>query len=328
MIAIGSVFAQFAQLLMLLLFVQREGYSYRFSLNLKDEYIKKMIFISFPIIIGTSVNQINVLVDRTIASNIAVGGISALSYASKLNGFIQGLFVASIVTVMYPMISKMAAEMNIDGIKESLSESISSINLLVIPVTVGAMIFAQPIVKLLFGRGAFDSVAVSMTSTALFFYSIGMLAFGLREVLSRIFYSMQDTKTPTYNAIIAVVINIILNIILSRYMAIAGLALATSISSIVCVLLMFISLRKKIGSFGMKRISISFVKILLSSIIMGATSKVCFELLLNVIDINLALIISIGVGALVYAILIYILKVEEVNMIVKAVKVKLKRNHD
>ena len=69
-----------------------------------------MIYIALPIIIGASVDQINVLVDRTLASGIAVGGISALNYANKLNGFVQGLFVTTIATVMYPMISKMAAK--------------------------------------------------------------------------------------------------------------------------------------------------------------------------------------------------------------------------
>lgn len=138
--------------------------------------------------IGVSVNQINVLVDRTLASSIAVGGISALNYASRLNGFVQGMFVTTISSVMYPMISKMAAQNNMNGLKKSVSEAINIISLLVIPATVGAMVFAEPVVKLLFGRGAFDPQAISMTSDALFFYSMGMIGFGLREVLSSAFF--------------------------------------------------------------------------------------------------------------------------------------------
>ena len=87
------------------------------------------------------------------------------------------------------------------------------------------MIFAEPIVSLLFGRGAFDEKAIYLTSYALFFYAVGMIGFGLREVLSRGFYSLQDTKTPMINAFIAMVMNIILNIILSRFLGIGGLAL-------------------------------------------------------------------------------------------------------
>lgn len=100
------------------------------------------------------------------------------------------------------------------------------------PIAIGSMIFAGPVVVLLFGRGAFDTHAMSMTYYALFFYSVGMIGFGLSEVLSKAFYSMQDTKTPMINATIGVSLNIVLNIILSKYLGIGGLALATSTAAI------------------------------------------------------------------------------------------------
>ncbi|AZR73923.1 murein biosynthesis integral membrane protein MurJ [Anoxybacter fermentans] len=325
-LSIGSVIAIASQLLLVLPFAYKKGYRYKFILNIKDEYIKTMAYIALPIIIGVSVNQINILVDRTLASQIATGGISALNYANRLNGFVQGIFVLSIVTVMYPMISKMVAENNMTGLKKSLAEAISSVNLLVLPATVGAMIFAEPVVRLLFGRGAFDVQAISMTSYALFFYSIGMIGFGLREVLSRAFYSLQDTKTPMINAAIAMVMNIILNIILSKFLGIGGLALATSISAIFCTVLLFISLRKKIGPFGMKHITISFIKVLCASLVMGLIAKISYNILLNYIGANLSLLTSIGIGAIVYFIIIYFMKIEEVDIIVIALKKKLKRS--
>ena len=305
MLAIGSVLATASQLLLLVPFVRKTSYKYQPIFSLKDEHIKNMVIIALPVIIGQSVNQINVLVDRTLASGIAVGGISALNYASRLNGFVQSLFVASITTVMYPMISKMAAAKNMKGLKSYVSEAISTINLLVIPATIGAMIFSKEIVALLFGRGAFTPEAVAMTGNALFYYSIGMIAFGLRDILSRAFYALQDTKTPMINATIAVVINIVLNIVLSRFLGIGGLALATSISGIVSAFLMFITLRKKIGPFGLKEISISFIKISIASVLMGLIAYTSFSFLGSLVSQNLALILAIGVGALVYAIFIY-----------------------
>lgn len=247
---IGSIIAIASQLILLVPFIHKKGYRHKLILDIKDRHIKNMAYIALPVIIGVSVNQINKLVDRTLASQIAVGGISALNYANRLNGFVQGLFVTPIATVIYPMISKMAAEDNMDGLKSSVSEAINSISLLVIPATIGAMCFAEAVVKLLFGRGAFNSRAIFMTSNALFYYSIGMLGFGMRDIISRAFYSLQDTKTPMINAAIAMAMNIVLNIILSKSMGIGGLALATSISAIFCTVLLFISFRKKIGPFG------------------------------------------------------------------------------
>ncbi|MBZ4663254.1 MAG: murein biosynthesis integral rane protein MurJ [Caloramator sp.] len=324
-LSIGSVVAFLAQLLLLLPFVFKKGYKFTFIFNVKDKYIKNLIAIALPAIFGVSVNQLNVLVDRTIASKIAEGGISALNYANKLNGFVMGLFVTSISTVIFPLISKMVAENNYEGLKKSLSESISAINFLVIPSTVGAMVFSTPIVEMLFGRGAFDERAVQMTSSALFFYSIGMIGYGLREVLSKAFYSMKDTKTPTINAVIALIMNIILNITLSKFMGIAGLALATSISAIVCTGLLFISLRKKIGSFGLKEISISFIKITVASIIMGAVAKISYNVLVGVISKNLSLICSIIIGGIVYFVVILFMKIKEVDEIVLKIKQKFLR---
>lgn len=323
LLAIGTVIATASQLLLILPFAYKKGYKYKPIFDLKDKYIKDMVYIALPVIIGVSVNQINILVDRTLASRLAEGGISALNYANRLNGFVMGIFVLSITTALYPMISKMAAENNMDGLKKSLSEAISGINLLVIPATVGAMIFAEPIVRILFDRGNFETQAISMTSVALFFYSLGMIGFGIREVLSRAFYSLQDTKTPAINAAIAVLLNIILNIILSRFMGIGGLALATSISAIFGTVLLFVSLRKKIGSFGIKKLANSFMKIIGASLVMGLISKLSFNSMIGALGQNISLVITIGIGAMVYGVMIYFMKVEEVEVLVGMMKKKL-----
>lgn len=318
--ALGYVVAVAFQVLLMILFIKKNRFKYTFSIDLKDKYMKKMLYIALPIILGVSVNQINMLVDRTIASTIVVGGISALNYAERLNGFVQGIFVISISTALYPLISKMAAENNIKGLKIALSESITGINLLVLPATIGSMIFAVPIVSILFGRGAFDNNAVILTSSALFFYSIGMVGFGLREILSRAFYSLQDTKTPMINAAIGMLLNIVLNIILSSYMGIAGLALATSIAAIFTTGLMFVSLRNKIGPFGIKHIAISFLKILFASLSMGGISKLSYYYMTSTLNQSLSLIFAVLIGAISYCILINFMKIEDVDLIIGLIR--------
>lgn len=324
MLPIGVVLAHVSQLLFLLPFVYRKGYKYELVADIKDEHIMRMAYLALPIIIGGSVDQINVLVDRTIASKIAVGGISALNYSNKLNSFIKGIFVTSLSTAMYPIISKMAAEDNINGLKKTVSEALNSISLLLIPAAVGAMIFAESVVRLLFGRGAFDLKAIEMTSNALFFYSIGMVGFGFRDILSRAFYSLQDTKIPMINATIAMIINIILNILLSKFMGIGGLALATSISGIFCTILLLLSLKKKIGLFNMKKTAFSFLKITCASLIMGAIAKVIHIILSKFIGEKLGMICAICTGAIIYFIIIYFMKIDEADTMINVIKKKLK----
>ncbi|MDD3040956.1 murein biosynthesis integral membrane protein MurJ [Bacteroides sp.] len=324
-LAIGTLAALASQLLFLIPFIKKEGFKYKLIFDTKDINLRKTFFVALPAILGTSVNQINILIDRTIASTLAVGGISALNYANRLNVFIEGLFVTSLITVMYPTISNLASRNDMKKLKEIIAESLNIVNIFIIPIVIGAMIFTKEIVSLLFQRGSFDVNALEMTTYSLLFYSIGLIGIGVRETLSRVFYSLQDTKTPMLNGAIGMIVNIILNFIFSRLLGIGGLALATSISAIFTSLLMLINLRKKIGPFGMKQISISFLKILFASLVMGGLAKLSFNYLTTSISQNLSLLLAIGVGALSYFVIIYFMKIEDVDVIVGAIKKKLGR---
>jgi len=321
----GYFLAFFAQLLLLIPFVKKEKFKFKFIINLQDRYLKRFMYISIPVFLGISVNEINVLIDRTIASQVTVGGISALSYASRLNLFIQGIFVLSLTTVIFPTISKMVANDDMSGLKGILSKTISSVNLLIFPMTFAVVVLSKPIISIFYGHGVFNSNSIQLTAGALLFYSIGLIGFSLREVLARVFYSMQDTKTPMVNASIALVINIVLNIILSKYMGINGLALATSIAAIFATLLLFISLRKKIGRFGIKNILNSSIKILFASLIMGFVIKFSFIYFNNSYVEILALFVSSLIGALIYILIIYFMKIDEIDFMLVAIKNKIKR---
>ena len=322
-LAFGLLFAAIAQFLFLLPFIAQKGFTYSATVNITDPNIKEMVYLALPVIIGVAVNDVNLIVDKTMASQIYEGGISVLNYAQRLNGFVQGIVVLSVATAMYPLISKMAAENNIVGLKKTLSEAITGITILVIPCTIGAMVLSQPIIEMLFGRGAFDDQAIVMTANALFFYAIGMIGVGLRDILSRPFYALQDTKTPMINAAIGMGLNIILNIILYRFLGIGGLALATSISAIFTSILLITSIRKKIGTLGFGNIMIFFCKILSASIAMGVIAKVIFNYLNVTLSQNLSLLLAMAVGAISYFVMIYFMKIEDVDAVVKAVRKRI-----
>ncbi|RDC49215.1 murein biosynthesis integral membrane protein MurJ [Acinetobacter sp. RIT592] len=313
-------------------FARKKGFKYRPYINLKDEYLKRMLWLIGPVLIGVAVTQVNSIVDRTIASTLVEGSISALNYATKLNQFVMGMFIVSISSVIYPMLSKLSTENNKKKFKESIVTAINVVTLIIIPISVGAIILAEPIVKLLFQRGEFDARATQMTAIALIFYSIGMLGFGLRDILGKIFYSLQDTKTPMINGIIAMVLNIVLNLAFVKYtnMGLGGLAFATSISSLVTIALLSVSLRRKIGAFGGKKIISVLIKSIIAALLMALVTKFTY----NAIDAFLSagfiqdaikLAISVGLGAIVYAVSIIVLRVDEVKLIFKMINKKVKR---
>ncbi|EQK45980.1 integral membrane protein MviN [[Clostridium] bifermentans ATCC 19299] len=329
-LAIGTLIGMLSQFLFQVPFAIKKGYKFKPTIDFKDEYLKKMLWLVMPVLIGVAVNQINAMVDRSLASGLEDGVITALNNANRLNGFVMGMFIATLGAVIYPTLSKLSTENNKEKFAESVANSVNCVNLLVVPASVGAMILATPVVRILFERGAFNDRSTTLTATALVFYSVGMVGFGLRDILGKVFYSLKDTKTPMVNGIIAVILNIVLNIALVKVMGHGGLALATSLSAIICIILLFISLKKKIGYYGQDKIRSTFIKTVVASLVMGVVTYFVYKFLFGILGLGfiqeaISLGVSIAIGGAIYLALIIVFKVEEVNMAIDMIKKKLKR---
>lgn len=329
-LAIGTLIGLATQFLFQVPFAIKRGYKFKPTIDLKDEYLKKMLWLVIPVFIGVAVNQVNTMVDRSLASGLGDGVITALNNANRLNLFVMGLFIATLGSVIYPTLSKLSSENNKEKFAESVANSVNCVNLLVMPATIGAIVLATPVVRILFERGAFDDKSTALTATALVFYSVGMVGFGLRDILSKVFYSLKDTKTPMVNGMIAVALNIVLNIALVKVMGHGGLALATSLSAIICIFLLFRSLKKKIGYYGQDKIRATFIKTLIASLVMGVVTYFVYKFLFGMLGLGfiqeaISLGVSIAIGGVIYLALIIVFKVEEVNMAIDMIKKKLKR---
>lgn len=319
LLAWGSVLATIFQMIFLQYFSQK--YNFMFSLKLGGwNYISKTFKLAIPVIIGTSVTQINVLVDRTLASSIVVGGIAALNYSNRLTLVFQSVIVTSVSSVLYPKLSKAFAEDKKNDFTRNIVEAMSIVSLLLLPITIGIMIFSKEIVSIVYAHGAFNENAINMTSTTLFYYSIGMCAVGLRDVISRVFFAIQDTKTPMINSIIGMTINLILNVVLAKYIGINGLALASSISAFIVTILMLKSLVIKVENFDFNLFAISIIKIIVAATLMGIISKLGYVVLLNLMKPFTALLLSILMGIVSYLVFLFFLNVKEIKNITLLIK--------
>lgn len=323
-----SVLAVAAQVTIQIPGVRKTGFRYRFILDFKDLYVRKIIYLIPPVLVSATISDLNSIVDKSMASNLVVGSISSLQYARRLESVIKGTFISAITTVIYPMLSKEANKDNHDGLKKTIIHGINIIMLITIPATVGIIVLANPIVRIAFERGAFDTIATNMTVGALIFYSIGLTASSVASMVNKVYYSLQDTKTPMTNSFIALAANIVLNLVFIKSMGHKGLALATSLSAIITLIYLLYKLREKIGNFGFTRSIQCALKSLIAAIVMGVTVYFLDALLVKYIGIGtmkefIALLISTGLGALVYFVLIYAFQIEELNWIIKAIRSRL-----
>ncbi|MDP3443886.1 MAG: murein biosynthesis integral membrane protein MurJ [Ignavibacteria bacterium] len=325
---VTSVLAVSSQILILFPGIKKTGYKYKFILNFKDPYIKRMLHLIIPVLVSVAVNDLNQIVDRSLASTLVEGSISSLNYSARLNSLVLAVFITAIATVLFPMLSYEAVKETYDNFKKLVRNGVNIILIITIPATIGMVVLTDPIVKLTFERGAFDSVATQMTSQALLFYALGLVGMALRTFMERVYYSLQDTKTPMLNGFLAVGLNIVLNFMLIGPMAHRGLALATSIATTVTTGYLFYGLRKKIGPLGLSIIVRCGAKALAASIAMGIVVYQIYYSLINsfaggtVLELGM-LLFSIGVGVIVYLVIMYFLKVDEMTWFIRLFKKKL-----
>ncbi|WP_339215173.1 murein biosynthesis integral membrane protein MurJ [Solibacillus sp. FSL W8-0372] len=309
---------------MLIMFPSLKKQKFKFQINLSfDENIEKMIKLSLPVLIGVSANELNSLIDRSLASTISIGGISALNYAGTVNSFIFTVFALTIANFYYSQFSIQAIEEDLKKFKNTLLESISLVMYFVIPISLFILLFSKEIISLLFGRGEFTFENVIMTAEILSFYVIGVFALCMREILSRVFFSLNDTITPMVNTAISMLVSILLNFILSHYLGLKGLALSTSLASIVAFILMFRSLRKiKIRIKPYELISLLY-KTIIVSIITFLPLKILYKTYFKYNEITFILISSIGL--FIYIFLSILFKNREVDFIVRFLKGKFSK---
>ncbi|MBE6058620.1 MAG: murein biosynthesis integral membrane protein MurJ [Clostridium sulfidigenes] len=304
------------------------GYKYKLVLNFRDCNLKTMLKLMVPVLLGSSVTQANFMVDRMLASKIGEGAISTMNYANKLNLLIYNICGTAISTVVYSNLSRLWANENEKIFSDVIVKSINIMNIILIPSTIGMIILRDPLIILAYKRGMFDDRDVITTASILLCYAPSMIAYGIRDILDRSFYAMQDTKTPMINGCIGVLINIILNIFLSKYLGINGLAIATTISSVVTTIVLFYKLNNKIIT-RLYKIKVCFIKIIISATIMGVVVYFTSSYMEGVHSNNIILIIIAAIiGIVVYIICLYLFKVDEFMYILEKINRKYIRKED
>jgi len=299
-------------------------YKKGFRLNLfkrfKHPAAKTIGKLMLPRLLSSCIYQLNNFVDTifgSLASIVGEGGVAGLYFAYRLILFPIGIFSTSLSQAILPTFSTQALEDNHDKLRHTLSFGLRATSFVLVPSTVAFMVLAHPIISTIFKGGKFDAYSASLTADVLFYYSIGLVAYGSTRILQSCFFALKDTVTPTKNSILALVINIVFNSILIFPMKLAGIALATSISGICSFTVLFLRLKKRLGDFRISEIAASFMRILAASLLMGAVcyflSRVSFLPTSTTVLRFFNLGIVILAGLISYIIFCFIFRVREMR---------------
>ncbi len=321
-IAIGVTLGGATQFLVQLPSIIRHGFGFRLLFNFSHPGLKRMLVLLLPAVLGMAVAQINIFLSTIFASYLPHGSVTYLYYGMRLIHFPIGIFGIAMSMAVLPVLSEQAVKKEMHKLRDTFSFSLRLLFFITIPAMAGLIALGEPIVNLLFQRGRFTYMATIGTTEALFFYSLGLWAFVGVRIVASTFYSMKDTRTPVFVAVLSVLVNITFSLILMGPLRHGGLALANSIASAVNFSVLFFVLRKRLGRLDTKRILRSFMKISIASLIMGILGHVALHgdmWKVTGMAVNKAglLIGTIIVCLSVYLFLMYVLKSDELKYLLE-----------
>lgn len=203
------------------------------SVDFKHPGSRRVVTLMGPAMLSASAGQLNSLIDSILASYLVVGGVSWLYYSDRLFELPLGIVAVGLGTALLPSLSRLAQDDDRKGFIETLWQGMRVAVLFGLPAACGLFYLSEPLIATIFGHGALTNHDVRMASLSLEAYSIGLVALMLVKVSGPAWFARQDTKTPLKYALVAVTVNIVLNLLLIRHLGHVGLALATSVAAVV-----------------------------------------------------------------------------------------------
>jgi putative peptidoglycan lipid II flippase len=300
------------------------------TLGLNNPSVREVVLLMGPRLISVAALQINMIVTSIIASGLPTGSLSAIRYAFPIMTMPLVVIGSGIGFATLPTFSAQFARGQMDDMRSSLSASLRGVLFLSIPATIGLILLREPLIAFLFQHGNFSAESTQMVSWALLWYTAGLVAHCVLEILVRAFFALHDTKTPALVSAGAMGLNIIFSIAFPiwfqemGWMPLGGLALAITLETAIETTVMFFLLRKRIQVIHARSLlkgtgAALFATLFMAAALLGWTRIAAFH--------SSALITLGGVliGGVVYVLILVALRIPEVGSVVRMVKRRFSR---
>jgi len=317
-LAAAVVLGGLLQMTVNFLVLRYRGFPVRFRPRRLPEYlrgpeIRRVALLFVPVVLGFSIDQVNALVDMLCASFLAQGSVSVLHYSGILMQLPLALFGTALITVTLPQMSREAACGSTGEMCGTLGDSLRNILFFMVPSALGLVLLGKPIIRVFYERGAFTPGDSALTYRCLVWYAAGLVFFALSKSLVSAFYALRMPRIPVAVAGMCLCANAVLNVLLMRVIGVAGLALATTISSALACVLLYASLRRRVdrpfGEAG--RLGRFLLRLAAAAVILSVFLLAC-RVLLH--DAYVAVAIGVPLGALLYGSAAVFLHMEEAGI--------------
>ncbi len=305
--------------------------NYNFDLGINNPIVRQVFLLMGPRLIGVAVVQLNFWVNIWLASQMTAGSVASLAYGFSLMIMAQAAIAQSVAIAAMPTFSAQHALGQKDEMRASLAASLRGILLMAIPASVGLILLREPLVAFLFQRGKFDEQDVQLTAWALLWYAAGIVGHSVMEILTRAFYAQHDTKTPVIIGTIAMGLNVVLSIAVSKlfasigWMPHGGLALANSFATTLEAVVLFIVMRKRLSGIAGGHVLRGAFASMIAALGMGL-SLYGWLYFGNNFSVWVLAPIGVIIGSGVYLAALFVLRVPELMYVANGILRRLKRS--
>ncbi|MEN8188639.1 MAG: murein biosynthesis integral membrane protein MurJ [Thermodesulfobacteriota bacterium] len=329
--AIGTLVGGMLQLTIQLPTLAKTGFSFCPRLNLSDPGLRRIIFLMAPATIGLSATQINIFINTNFAASCGEGAVSWLNYAFRLVQLPIGIFGVAFSIAAMPVLARHAAKNDISEIRETFVSSMTMVFCLTIPATAGLIILAEPIISVIFERGAFTAGDTSATAQALSLYAVGLFAYSANKILVPVFYALGNTRFPVIASFLAVGANII--IITATIDTFGHRAIALSTSATMGINFLFLStvLYIKLGGYSLAHLGRGVVKIVAATGCMSFLLLVLCSRFSNLLSGGFTLkllftLLLVLAGAALYGLILSRLRLPELDALINKISSRFSRS--
>ena len=325
-LAWGSVLGAAMHALLQTVGVYALGYRYSSVFDLHDKDLRTTGIQMIPRVLGLAVNQINFVVMIALASLSVAGSATVLKFAYNLNSFPIGIIAMAYAVASFPLMCERVAAKDMRGFVDAFSSAVRQVLLWIIPATVMFLLLRAQIVRLAFGRGKFDWVATVTTADTLAFFALSFAAQSIVYILVRAFFALEDTRMPLLAGLIGAVLNIALGYFLAPVYGVVGLGAAFSIAAIVQVIVLWGTLRHRVGNLDEKRIVRVGLLLAIAGAAAGMVTQAAKYAFVAVVPLTtymavfVQVLIAGGLGMVIYIGVGVVLRNEEVLMFARAIR--------
>ncbi len=329
--AIGVLIGTVVQLAISLPVLRQVGFHFDWSLNVRDERVKRIFALMLPVTLGLGVINFDLLINSSLGSLVSDQAPRAIDAAFRIYMLPQGVFSVALATVLFPTLSRHAARGDTDGLRATLGSGMRQIALTLVPAAAFTLVLATPIVRLVYEHGAFGAGSTDKVSTALFWFSFSLPFAGINLLLTRTFFSLQRPWIPTALATGNLVVNAIVSLALYKPYGIAGLVIGTAVASAGMAAAQAVYLRMALdGRLEGRRTALGLLAIVAASLLLGIVAYIAFSLLDALLGRSLpAQLISVGaaaaLGGLVYGYAVLWMEMPEAQAVRRLVMGRLRR---